>query len=76
MILQILTLTAVIKSVLLRAILIRFITQLTLKHRQKELTNKQIKKVNVEHPSETIKVQLSNFINLEGKKSDELGGDK
>ena len=52
-----------------------FITQLTLKHRKKELTNKQIKKVNVEHPSET-KVQLSNFINLEGKKSDELGGDK
>ena len=53
-----------------------FITQLTLKHRKKELTNKQIKKVNVEHPSETIKVQLSNFINLEGKKSEELGGDK
>ena len=48
---------------------------LTLKHRQKELTNKQIKNVNVEHPSET-KVQLSNFINLEGKKSEQLGGDK
>ena len=73
MILQILTLTAVIKSVLLCAIFIRFDVK---KHRQKELTNKQIKKVNVEHPSEPIKVQLSNFINLEGKKSEELEGDK